>query len=373
MGTFQTFQTVRRYEEALSRHAQWLRWVSGITCPCLSYDTGQPDPHCPTCKGRGRIYTSPGKFKLLNEIVRHDGDGRVYPGYVPVAEGSAVVYQRDVAIPLDPIQPADRSYVQLAAPFPKAWEVLTIEYEYDPDISVVDENSQVYGTNLLRVIAPRFVEKGKQFEGSIKSVSRVYNVTKDETYTVDTSFKVYIHLNDMGTWASSDVLEVDYVYQRPYPFMLTGISPKIRYNNPYVLDSADSILVTPYWAQVAPDDLFTAMAVEQTGRAVIDPRTESGVFNTISAYYDISRLLRIIDRNGREYSTGPGKDVEIFGRNELKWNITKPVLPITAQFTYHPTYIALDQMHTLRNSENKAFVNRISLKQFDRVHDKVEY
>lgn len=373
MGTFQTFQTVARYENALSRHTQWLRWVSGITCPCLSYETGQPDPHCKVCKGRGRIYTSPGKFKLLNEVVAHDGYGRVLPVHTPVVAGSAVVYKGGVPLALASIQPSDRSYVQLAEPYPKPWEILYIEYEYDPDISVLSEDSEVYGPNILRVIAPRFSERGKKFEGSIKSVSRVRNITKSETYTVSAAFKVYIHLDSMGTWVPSDVLEVDYVYQKPYPFMLTGITPKIRYSSAYVLDSSDSILVTPYWAQVSPDDLFTAMAVEQIGKAVLDPSTAPGANDVISAYYDISRLLRVVDRNGKEYSTGPGRDVDVYGRNELKWNIEKPSIPITAQFTYHPTYIALDQMQTLRNSENKAFVNRIGLKQFDRLHDKVEY
>lgn len=369
---FRTFQTVQRYEDAIERHSQWLRWVSSITCPCLDTNTFQPDPRCPICRGRGKIYKSPGKFKLFNETVRHDASGRVYPRNVPVVVGSATVYRKDVAIPLAATQPSDGSYIQLASPYPKAWQVLTADYTYDPDIAVTAEDSGVYGTNLLRVVAPRFAEKGKTFEGSIKSVSRVYNATKDETYTVIAAYKEYIYLQSMGTWASGDVLEVDYVYQKPFSFMLVGITSKIRYEQPYVLQEADAILVTPYWAQVAPDDLFTAMAVEQTGRAIINPATAAGN-DEITAYYDLSRLLRVIDRGGTEYETGPGKDVEIFERNQLQWNVSKPGSTYVAQFTYHPTYTALTQMHSLRNSENKAFANRISVKQFDRVHDKVEY
>jgi len=373
MGTFQTYQTIQRYEDALQRHAQWVRWVSGIVCPCLTPETGQPDPHCPTCKGRGKIYTSPGKLRLLNDLVKHDENGRVYPKKTPIVVGSATVCRAGVPLPLASVQPADGSYVQLANfPYPKVYEILTMDCDYDPDISVVAENSTVYGTNVLRVIAPLFSDKGKQFEGSIKTVTRVRNVTRSLTYTVVSSFKVYIHLLAMPSWVSGDILEVDYVYQKPFEFMLTGISPKMRYNQPYVLEQADATLVTPYWAQVAPDDLFTTMAVEQTGRAVLQPTLTAGN-DIISAYYDLSRLLRVIDATGREYSTGVGKDVELYGRNELKWNITKPAVALTAQFTYHPTYIALEQMHTLRNSENKAFVNRIGVRQFDHVHEKVEY
>lgn len=287
--------------------------------------------------------------------------------------GSVTVYRHGNPIALDPDQPPDGTSAKLAQPYPKAWQVLTMDYEYDPDIPVLSENAQVYGNNLLRVQAPLFSEKGKTFEGSIKEVTRVYNVTKDETYTVTTAFKIFVYLQSMGTWESGDLLEVDYVYQRPFPFMLIGITSKIRYQQPYVLEAADAILLTPYWAQVAPDDLFTAMAVEQTGRAVVNPEVSGSGNDVIGAYYDLSRILRIITRTGHEYSTGPGKDVEIFERNELRWNVTKPAVSYTVQFTYHPTYTALDQMHTLRNSENKAFVNRISVKQFDRVHDRIQY
>lgn len=369
---FRTFQTVRRYEEALARHGQWLRWTQAITCPCVNSNTMQPDPRCSVCKGRGKIYRTPEQFNLFNEIVRHDGAGRVYPTYTPIVDGSVTVYRKNVALPLSSTQPADGSYVQLDPPYPKRYEVLTIDYIFSPIDSVTDEDSEVYGTNVLRTTGSRFVEKGKAFEGSVVSVSRVYNVTKDETYTVVEAIKEYIYLTDMGTWASGDVLEVDYTYVKPFDFMLTGVTGRLRYEQPYVLDDADAILVTPYWAQPAPDDLFTAMAQEQIGRAIIDPTTSAGN-DTVSAYFDLSRLLRVIDRNGNDRTVGPGNDVEVYGRNELKWNVSKPAIPYVVQFTYHPTYTALTNLHTLRNSENKAFVNRVSVKMFDHVHDKVVY
>lgn len=369
---FRTFQTPEKYELALGRHSQFMRWVSGITCPCLSGDSMQPDPACGLCGGRGKIYKSPGRLRLLDEIVRHDSFGRIYPKYAPVVPGSATVYRQGSTLTISGTQPADYSYVQVDPPYPKAWQRVTMDYEWNPDVSVTDENSTVYGTNILKTTATQFAERSKSFEGSLKSVSRVYNSTKDETYVVSSAFKEYIYLEAMGTWESGDVLEVDYVYQAPFDFLLVGITSRMRYEQPYILEEADAILVTPYWAQVAPDDLLTAMAVEQIGRAVVVPSVAAGN-DVITAFYDLSRLLRVIDQAGIEYSTGPGNDVEIFERNELKWNITKPAVPYTAQFTYHPTYTALNSMHSLRNAENKAFVNRISVKQFDRVHERVIY
>lgn len=372
---FRTFQSVQNYEDALARHGQWLRWVSGITCPCINGDTMQPDPRCTICKGRGKIYKSPGRFRLMNERAKHDSFGRVYPLLPPVVDGSAAVYRQGVSLTLAGSQPADGSYVQLDPPYPKAWQVVTLDYEYDPDIAVTSENSEVYdeASFILRTTATRFTEKGKSFEGSIKSVSRVYNVDQDETYTVTSAFKEYIYLSAMGAWQSGDVLEVDYIYQAPFDFLLVGISPRMRYIQPYVLEQADAILITPYWAQVAPDDLLTAMATEQIGRAVVNPTNSGSGNDEITSYYDLSRLLRVIDRSGTEYTVGPGKNVEIFERNELKWNVTKPATPYVAQFTYHPTYTALTNLHTLRNAENKAFVNRVGVRQFDKVSDRIEY
>lgn len=370
---FRTYQTPQNYEDALARHGQYLRWIAGVTCPCLRSDTFQPDPHCSLCNGRGKIYKTPGKFRLLDERARHDSSGRIYPLYSPLVAGSAVVYRQGSILIQAGSQPSDNTYVQLNSPYPKAWQVVSMDYEWDPDISITDEDSSVYGVNILRTIATRFTEKSKSFEGSIKSVSRVYNATRTKTYTVVSAYKEYIYLQAMEAWQSGDVLEVDYIYQKPFDFLLVGITPRMRYEQPYVLEEADAVLITPYWAQVAPDDLLTAMAVEQIGRAVVDPSVAGAGNDEIAAYYDLSRLLRIIDRVGTEYTTGPGANVEIFERNELKWNVTKPAAPYVAQFTYHPTYSALNSMHSLRNAENKAFVNRVSVKQFDKVHDKIEY
>jgi hypothetical protein len=225
----------------------------------------------------------------------------------------------------------------------------------------------------LRTIASRFSDEGKSFEGSVKSVSRVYNVDRDETYTVESISKEFVTLESMGTWADGDTLEVDYQYIKPFNFMLTGVTGRMRYEQPYVLEDADAILVTPYWAQPSPEDLFTALAQEQIGTVVIHPGPSAGGNDKITAFFDLSRILRVVSKTGTEYTGGIGKDVEIFGRDELKWNVTKPTVSYTVQFTYHPTYTAMTNMHTLRNSENKAFVNRVSVKRFDRTHEMVTY
>ena len=368
---FRTFQTVRKYDAALARHGQWIRWVQAIKCACIDPDSMQPNSRCSVCKGRGRIFRNPEKFDVLDEIVKSDSSGRVYPKHKPVV-GTPIVYRGETQLSISANQPSDGSYIQLSTPYPEEFRVLKVHYSFSSLITVFEEDTEVYAPNILRVRTARFSEKGKAYEGSVEDVSRVYNVTRDESYAVSSVSKEYITLDSMGLWETGDILEVDYTYVKPFNFLLNGVSGRLRYNQPYISDEAEAMLVTPHWAKPAPEDLFTALSQEQIGTVVIHPKVSDGN-DIVTSCYDLSSLIRVITKNGTDFSTGPGKDVEIFGRNELKWNTTKPSVAYTVQFSYHPTYTSLTNLHTLRTSENKSFVNRINLKMFDKIHDKVQF
>lgn len=365
-ANWKTYQTVQAYEDVIARHAQYIRWIRSYLCPCLNAMTMQPSAQCTLCKGRGRIRKPPGVLSIRDEVVAHDNMGKCYPKHLPVVVGTAIIKKLGIPLTLDGTQPTDGSYVQLAEPWEREYARLTASYDFNSEQAVLSENSDVLRLNMLRTIAPRFNYLGKAYTGDITAVTRVRNVTKSETYTVARFERDYIHLNGMGTWAAGNVLEVDYKYLRPFQFALLGISEKIRWVQPYVLDEAEATLIVPYYCKVSPDDLFTALAVENIGSAVIDP-TVSGVGNNdeIRNYYDICKLMSVIDRNGNSYVVGT--NVELFGRNELKWLTTKPTVNYSIQFMFHPTYIALKTYATMRNAENKEFANRVNLMLFDKI------
>lgn len=367
MGGFQTYQTVKAYDEALARHAQYIRWTRSLLCPCVSDATQQPDPQCSICKGRGRIYTTPGNMQILNEVVKHNSLGVLYPKNTPLT-GTPIVTRKGVELSVNTVT---SNTIILNPPFPKIYEVVLTTYEFTPEKEITNENSTVYGTNLLRTIAPLFTFKGKSFEGSVVSVSRVYNSTKAETYVVTEAVKEYITLTDMGTWEVGDVLEVDYIYIDPFKFLFTGISQRMRYDRSYILDEADALLMTPSHIRFSPDDLFTVLSGEQTANAVLDPGIQGSGNDLIKGYFDVSRLLYAIDLNGVQYTVGT--DVELYGRDEIKWNITKPSVRYSIQFTYHPTFSALLNYTSVRNAEDKTFVNRVNLKAFDRMNTVVNF
>jgi len=362
---FRTYQTPQNYEEALARHAQFIRWQKGYMCTCINPQTGQADPSCSTCSGRGVAYRTPEAMSILQEIAKHDNLGRVYPVNTPVVLGTPVVTQRGTVLTLAETQPADGSYVQLDPPHPKEWERLYIEYDFTPVISVTDEDSTVISADTLKTVATQFTYKGKTFESSIDAVTRVYNVTQDESYTVSAAIKEYIYLTtDMANWESGDVLEVDYTYVVPSRLLLVGISEKLRYTQAYVMEEAQALLVIPYYVKVSSSDLFTALSSEQEASVVIDPTVDSNN-DEINGYFDVSKLLFVIDQSGVEYTIGT--DIELYGRNEVKWNVTKPTVPYSVMFLYHPTFSALESMPSLRNAEDKSFANKINLKLFDRT------
>lgn len=367
MGTetqFRTFQTVKNYEEALGRHGQYVRWTKVLVCPCVKPDTGQPDVHCDLCHGRGEIYKVPGPFHIHQEYGQCNNLGRIYLKQSILVAETAFVTQGTLIWPIHGTQPSDNSYIQLAEPYPKSYQRLTIDYKFNPVNSITDENSTVLGTNTLRLDGSGFIDRGTQYYGSVIAVTRVYNVTKNETYTVVLAQKEFVYLSAMGAWVSGDVLEVDYTYIKPFNFMLHSISQKRRYAEGYVIDQADATLVTPYWAEITPNDLVTGLANTLSGYAILNPNLAGGN-DVINDVFDLAVITYIIDSQGVEYV--PGVDVELYGRNELKWLSAKPTSNYTVHYGYHPTFAGLNTYDTARTSENKSFVNRINVMLRDRM------
>ena len=384
MGTerkFLTFQTVQRYEAALLRHAQFCRWVKVYKCPCVTTGTNQPKVNCPVCKGRGEIYKSPGPFKIIDEMVSHDEFGRIYiknKNYIP---GTMVVWQTvangvQAPLKLDVNQPSDRSYIQLAYPYPRPYERLYANYHFDPNIQITNGKGTLVREDVLTVVPDDLAVlfKGRDYFGSISAVSRVHNATKGVDYAVTGFAKQYIYLADAGANnpALSDILEINYIYQAPYPFLVHSVSTKLRYESSYIIDQADAVVQSAYYYDIAPDDLITALGMEIPGYSIIEPSvTGPDETDSIGDVFDVARLTGIVDENGVEHNVYT--EVELVGRNEIRWLTSKPVVRYTVKFMYNPTFIGLTTYDTARFSENKAFVNRLNVMIRDRMTKEVTF
>ncbi len=376
-----TFQTVQRYEAALQRHAQFCRWTKVFICPCVTPGTGQPRIDCPVCKGRGEIYKTPGPFRIIDEVTIHDEYGRVYLKNKNYISGSVTIWRTTAGgahetIAQATVQPPDKSYIQLQYPYVKPYERLYANYSFDPNISVTAGAATLVRSDVLTVVpqALRREYKGKETFGALSAVSRVYNATKSKTYTVLSFAKQFIYLADAGidNPAPSDILEVDYIYQAPYQFLVHSVSTKLRYEAAYIIDQADAVVQSAYYYDISPNDLITTLSMEIPGYSILDPTvTGSNGTDSISDVFDIARLTGLVDLNGREYNIFT--DVQLVGRNEIKWITPKPLVKYTLKFMYNPTFVGLTTYDTARFSENKSFVNRINVMIRDRLTKEVTF
>lgn len=376
-----TFQTVQRYEAALQRHAQFCRWTKVFICPCVTPGTGQPRIDCPVCKGRGEIYKTPGPFRIIDEATIHDEYGRVYLKNKNYISGSVTLWRTTAGgvhetIAQAAVQPPDKSYIQLQYPYVKPYERLYANYSFDPNISITSGAATLVRSDVLTIVPQALCRsyKGKETFGALSAVSRVFNATKSKTYTVLSFAKQFIYLADAGVDnpAPTDVLEVDYIYQEPYQFLVHSVSTRLRYEAAYIIDQADAVVQSAYYYDISPNDLITTLSMEIPGYSIIDPSvTGSNGTDSISDVFDIARLTGLVDQNGREYNIFT--DVQLVGRNEVKWIIPKPLVNYTLKFMYNPTFVGLTTYDTARFSENKSFVNRINVMIRDRLTKEVTF
>ena len=410
-AVFRTYQTVRNYENALRRHGQSILWTRAILCPCIDPNTRQPELSCPSCRGRGRLYRPPGVQQVYNEAAKHTVNA-VTPRFGPLSPNGILrvrVPKRDgtgltqevtsspavdgrginLSGPLVPLHPQEHVYIDYAFdPSLHSVDALVDEHHGTGDQTYTIEGYTKVSGYFRTPITPehqthRHLSAVRSFgKGyidarlSIKLVYRTYDsdgnvVAGSETdvpFTFDENTGVVRYriiegdgsLPDYPTGGSWKI-HITYSYNRPFRFVINNISEKQRYTSPYITQEADAVLTLPSWARVSPNDLFTVLAAEQTGEEIIDPNQSASLTDYIRGYYDVVRILEVVDKTGK-YHTG----YTLQNNDELVWTV-KPTTPYTVQFLYNPTYVAVEGFPTLRAAENKQFPQKINLKKWSRT------
>lgn len=359
---WKTQQIPSKFEAALGRHSQAVRWIQSIVCPCLQQNTQQADPTCQYCQGRGWRRKLATNLKIFQEPHTCYTRGKVKLDHTPYI-GTPTVWHQGKKIAISATQPADNSYIQFDYPYPDLYNVLYIDYEFSPEVSITSENSSVIGTNTLQTIATQATSQGANYAGSINTVTRVYNSTRSESYIVSSTSNDFIFLSGMGSWQSGDVLKVDYTYVPPYKFVISGVSPKMSWDSPYITESSDAILLVPSFVKVSTGDLFTMMVGEELGSEVVNPNTTTGN-DELRTYFDIKSITSITLKDN---TLVDDTTYQLFGRNQIKWISAKPTQNFTVQFFYNPTFAALPSKPNMRFAENKRFVSRVPLRLYTRT------
>lgn len=359
-----TRQTVAKYEAAIHRHGQAVRWIQSILCPRIQAGMNQHDPTCPICNGRGRIYELVQTIQIFQEIGSQETPGQLTVAHAPIT-GNPLVWHQKQTIPISVTQPSPWNYIAFDPPYPEIWNTLLVDYQFSPLVTVTGENSQVVGTNTLQTIATRQISVGQDYSSTIDSVISVQNVTHPATYTVASTSRDFIFLSGMPGYVSGDTLSVNYTYVIPYNFVITGMNMKMEWLSPYEMENADALLIAPGWAKISSGDLFTPLSAVQNDSQIIDPRqTGPSAMDTVKNVFDIKSISQIILYTG--VAANPS-DYQLFGRNQINWISNKPTQPYTVQYQFNPTFVALPNIQSLRYAENKVLANRTILKNYNKA------
>lgn len=328
---------------------------------------------------------------VYDELVSHDESGYISQRYTPITPES-----QDVRLPsrddtggtsvVNSTLTADgRIRIDDVSDI-EIFEPVYLDYKFNPVRSATERfpvrgaplSRQFHGNAILQLDVGSTMIRGKQYGGRLIELTRinVMDVSGDtpvlrETLSLDL---VEAQLNYDAILISNPNLSaisarypgqglelwVTYTYTMVFQFLISGISEKQRWTSPFITKEADVQLTAPHWTRISPNDVFTLLSAEQIGEEVIDPSAyNDGQLHMIRSYFDTHRILEVVDLDGNYHD-----DVHLVGRNQVWWPNGAPNTRYTVQFLYHPSYTSIESFASLRNAENKAFVNKIMLKKW---------
>ena len=363
--------TKNRYLYKIDLHSQYLRWLRSTPCYCIN-QLGSTDPNCPSCLGRGTIYSHQTDFEVWNERSPHCGE-YVYPIKKPIVSVQSVTRRGGWDRRYDVLSHAD-DWVQLGVTpempsLPNQNEVIGVNYTYSTKKEWVKGPGRYIGGGVLVVDLPAVMTiETEQVRGDIIKPHTVYNATNDWNYAVKSWWKNEIYLNvteDDPVPLSTDIWELDLSYIDPVKLMLNNISAKQRWEGAYIAQQGEAGITVPYEYYIGVGDLFVQLVGEQRGSSLLI-QTEN--FEQVLPAFDVTKLLTIEDGTGTNYL--PGTDYVIHAGNRLKWVTggSKPSGTFSCTFLYHPAFRINNIAPTVRTPENLKMPRRANLEMFDKVN-----
>jgi len=364
------FLTQESYDRQITKHGQWVRWLRSQPCFCI-LNTGQPDPGCDKCVGRGRLFSHQERAAVKSENSAHDLS-EVLPTNTPVTSVQAV--RRGVnGTDEYAVTGFTDTKVTIAATaalpeLPRPHQTLEVDYTY----SMVQELTQAptyRGNGVFDVVLPPVRTRNQEpVTGEVVSVSNLENTTKGVTYAVSATARSEIHAEfvDPGDEpAAGDALTATFKYANPVLALLLGVQERLRSEDPSLAIGGEAVITVPYNLAIGSGDLITQLAGFQRGTAVQEPTHGSDV-DEIASAFEVHSVLRVVDAV-RDYEEGT--DFVLWGRNGIKWvqGGSRPGGYYSIMYNYHPTFSALPGRPMVRAGENLRLPRRVGLTVFDKV------
>jgi len=384
----QTFARIEgrpeEHEAVIRRHGQYARLIQAKKCPCIK--NGKPSLFCNLCNGKGYILSFQEDYEIIDENSPHGCSSlnEVKPFWNPISK--VIKIQRAVKdfcggdqILYDVLNFTDDTITLVDnGSLPKMYEPLKVTYRYRIPEEVLNENSIHDGTFIIHTIETEVeidAENSNPFNihGDISSVSRVYNVTQNYTYTVLSFKKQSIILDDNGGAAPIpdvlDVLQVDYEYIKPIKVIVgrvNVVNALTKWGEDLKQGDLECTLAGGHFVKRGNIlSLLTSFLNEST---VIT--RGAGTKDEIPQFDVVELVGNILDEDGVEYINDT--DFMLSEYNDLIWILNKPIQgkKFTVVYRYHPSYIVYKREVELMNAEDKRFPQTMLLRMFNKFTSK---
>jgi len=382
-STFRIEGRPDEHDAVIERQGQFVRLIQSRFCPCA--ERGRPDLHCDLCNGRGYIFDWQERYEVLEENSPHADQGddtKLYPFWTPIKEVIRVqrrlhdIQGGNIIYTVASFTDDDITLVDNGKLAPRHFPI-KVTYKYYIPESVTDEDSTSDGTYVItttgtEIDVTRNTSNPFHVYGDIFKITRVYNVTQDETYTVSSFRKTKITLVSTGGAPSApltdDVLEVDYEWIQPIQVGIRRIEPKyatVKWGVDLKVGDIEGTFPGGYHCQRG--NIVSLLSTVLTESKVI--KRGAGSTDELP-FFDCDEIIGdIIDVNGVVYTSA---DFTLSTYNDLVWSSTKPAegIKYTVQIRYHPSYTLYKQDTSMLSAENKRWPQNWQLRLFDKVTPK---
>lgn len=359
------FLTQESYDTQIEKHGQYIRWLRAQPCFC-TLDSGQVDPTCSKCKGRGKLFSYQTTAQVVSENSPHNLN-EVDPKNDPIVSVEAVRYSNTTDEYTVDSFTDDEILISATATLPnlpEAHEALRVDYTYSLLATFTGSATYLDQGIFTASLPPVRTRNQEPIQGEIVSVTELKNTTKDIVYTVSATARneMYVTFADPSDEpAAGDTITLTCSYIDPVLGLLQGVTERMRSEDPFLITAGEALLTMPYPFYLGTNDLVTQLAGFQRGSTVV--RRSFDDIDELPAF-EIKDVVRVVDAV-REYTKDT--DFVLWGRNQIKWIGAKPDGAYSVMFLYHPTFSVLPSRPLVRSGENLRLPRRVGLTVYDKV------
>lgn len=351
------------FENTILQFAQYVRWLKSNKCSCQKDDIGRPDPNCQYCSGKGFYYTFPSDLRIYNEQAYVSGDRELTVDYSTIKEILSVrrkINGNWYSLDVDSFS-GTKININECEDFRKYYPFY-VDYIFDPYIEFETTGTYQGEGNILVSNIETILNRGGTVIPDIISVESVKSGS--QSYTVNSFSRNIVNIEYSGLNIPS-TLTVKGKYINSWLFGVMNIQTKQRYESAYVAQDGDANIVVPNFITAGERDVFTLTMAEDTRMEILG--RGAGDKDELPSF-DVSRIVKIIEITATGIKVYEQyKDYILWERNKIKWlTDNQPVKLYSVEYLYHPSFVVIPQVPSIRYPQNDRFPRKLVVKYLDK-------